>query len=160
MSYFKTHLSVASLASGVAATGMLAAGVVKSDAVILCFLLGIIGGILPDIDSDTSVPLSLTFNILAPVAAFVVMFSQNIGYSLAELLIIWLTTFIIVKYLLFIIFSRFTTHRGMIHSIPAGVIFWFITTILLYRIFSFSDFAAWTAGFFPLFRIYSSSYSG
>lgn len=151
MADFKTHIFVASSLSGLAATSLLVVRMATPREVVLYFLLGSIGGILPDIDSDTSIPVRLTFNFLAPVIAFLIMFTQGSTYSVIELLIIWLTSFLIVKYCIFSFFTHLTVHRGVIHSIPAGVLFWFLTNILFYRVFGFSSFSAWMAGFFVFF---------
>jgi hypothetical protein len=151
MADFKTHIFVASPLSGLAATSLLVAGMATPREVVLYFLLGSIGGILPDIDSDTSVPVRLTFNFLAPVIAFLIMFTQGSDYSVAELLLVWLTSFLLIKYGVFSFFTRLTVHRGVIHSIPAGVLFWLLSNILFYRVFHFSNFTAWMAGFFVFF---------
>lgn len=151
MADFKTHIFVASPLSGLAATSLLVARMATPREVVLYFLLGSIGGILPDIDSDTSIPVRLTFNFLAPVIAFLIMFAQGSAYSVIELLLIWLTSFLIVKYCVFSFFTHLTVHRGVIHSIPGGVLFWFLTNILFYRVFGFSSFNAWMAGFFVFF---------
>jgi len=56
MANFKTHVSVAAALSGVLATGFLAAGVAAPKDVWLYFAMGTVGGVLPDIDADHSIP--------------------------------------------------------------------------------------------------------
>lgn len=148
---FKTHLSVACMVSGLAATSLLVAGIANSKEVVLYFTLGSIGGVLPDVDSDNSVPVKLTFNVLALVVGFLVIFSQRPGCSVAELFLIWLASFILVKYIAFHFFARLTVHRGIIHSIPAAVLGGLLTTIVLNRLYDCSEFTAWMAGFFLFF---------
>ena len=53
MADFKTHLTVASIASSIAATMLFAATVATPQEVLLYFVLGVVGGLLPDIDSDS-----------------------------------------------------------------------------------------------------------
>jgi len=145
---FRTHLSVASRVSGLAATGLLVTGLAQVHEVLLYFIMGVMGGILPDIDADNSVAIRLVFNFLAPVIAFFLVFGQRIGTSLAELLLIWAAVFFMVKYPVFYLFTRLTVHRGIIHSVPAGILFWLLDAILLHRVFHVSNFTAWMAGFF------------
>jgi hypothetical protein len=54
-------------------------------AVIGYFVLGVIGGLLPDIDLPTSVPVRIAFAALAVVAGFLVVFTFGSRYSLVEL---------------------------------------------------------------------------
>jgi hypothetical protein len=42
-------------------------------------------------------------------------------------------------------------HRGLVHSIPAAFLFWFMGTIFLHKVFHLSSFRAWMAGFFIFF---------
>ncbi|GBC63302.1 metal-dependent hydrolase [Desulfonema ishimotonii] len=151
MANFKTHLSVACVASGLVATCLLAGDVARPAETVLCFALGSAGGTLPDIDSDNSVPLRLTFDLLSFFIAFLVMFSQPAGDSVVELLLIWGIAFLSVKYLVFYFFTRLTAHRGIFHSVPAGGVFWFLTTILLHRLFNFPALTAWMGGAFVFF---------
>lgn len=148
MADFKTHITVAFAASGLAATCLLAGGVARPDQVLFYFVLGSVGGVLPDIDADNSIPLKLTFDILSLVIAFGVMFSQRWGHSVIELSLIWLAVFLAVKYLVFSFFIRMTVHRGIIHSIPAGVTFGLMTVILLDQVRGVSSGYAWMGGFF------------
>ncbi len=115
---------------------------------LLYFVLGSVGGVLPDIDADNSIPLRWTFEILSFVIAFVVMFGQHWGNSVVELVLIWLVVFLAVKFLIFSFFIRMTVHRGIIHSIPAGVTFGLMVVILLDRVRGISAGDAWMGGFF------------
>lgn len=148
MADFKTHIFVACPISGLAATSLLVAGMANPQEVVLYFALGCIGSMLPDIDSDRSVPVRLAFSFLAPLIVFFIIFRRGISCSVAEIFIIWLASFVLVKYFVFSFFTRLTVHRGVIHSIPAAVLFWFLSSILFYRVFHFSSFTAWMAGFF------------
>lgn len=169
MADFRIHITAACAVSGLAATCLLAAGAARPDQVLLYFVLGSVGGVLPDIDADNSVPLKLTFDILSFVIAFVVMFSQPWGDSVIELALIWGAAFLAVKYLVFSFFIRMTVHRGVIHSIPAGVTFGLTAVILLDQVRGISAGYAWMGGFFLflgylvhlfLDELYSVDFSG
>lgn len=148
MAEFKTHLTVSSLCSSAAATLLLAASLATPDEVLLFFVMGVVGGLLPDIDSDSSLPVRLLFTFIATVISFLIMFHQRADNSAVELFIIWLVSFLVIKFLFFSMFTRITVHRGIIHSVPASLFFWFLTTIILYHFFSFSKKTVWMAGFF------------
>ena len=148
MADFKTHITAACAGSGLAATCLLAAGAARPDQVLLYFLLGSIGGVLPDIDADNSTALKITFDILSVVIAFVVMFGQRWGSSVLELVLIWVAVFLAVKYLVFSFFIRMTVHRGIIHSIPAGITFGLMAVVLLNQFRGISPGTAWMGGFF------------
>jgi membrane-bound metal-dependent hydrolase YbcI (DUF457 family) len=127
---------------------LLASAMATPQEVLLYFTLGVVGGLLPDIDSDNSVSVRLLFTFIATVISFLVMFKQQADNTLIELFLVWVGSFAFIKFFLFSLFTKVTVHRGIIHSIPASVLFGFITTILLYRIFHFNDFVAWMAGLF------------
>lgn len=148
MADFKTHITAACASSGLAATCLLAAGAARPDQVLLYFVLGSIGGVLPDIDADNSTALKITFDVLSVVIAFVVMFGQRWGSSVLELVLIWVAVFLAVKYLVFSFFIRMTVHRGIIHSIPAGITFGLMAVVLLNQFRGISPGTAWMGGFF------------
>lgn len=145
---FKTHLTVSSFCSSAAATFLLAASLATPDEVLLFFVMGVVGGLLPDIDSDSSLPVRLLFTFIATVISFLIMFNQGADNSAAELFTIWLVSFFVVNFLFFSMFTRITVHRGIIHSVPASFVFWFSSTLILYHFFSFSRQTVWMAGFF------------
>jgi hypothetical protein len=145
---FKTHLTVASIASSIAATMLFAATVASPQEVLLYFVLGVVGGLLPDIDSDASLTVRLLFTFIATVISFLVMFKQRADNTVMELFIIWAVSFIFIKIFIFSLFTKLTVHRGIIHSIPAAVAFGCMAAIGLNRVFHFNDFVSWMAGGF------------
>ncbi len=106
MADFNTHLMGAAAVSGLAATVLVMTGAVPHQAVIGYFVLGVIGGLLPDIDLPTSVPVRIAFATLAVVAGFLVVFTFGSRYSLVELVILWLGCFLLIRYGLFDLFDR------------------------------------------------------
>ena len=150
MANFKTHLSVAAALSGVLATGFLEVGVATPKDVWLYFALGTLGGILPDIDANHSIPGRMLFSFFALVAAFLTLFSRAGagGYSIAELSILWAVTYVVVRYVIFQLFARLSVHRGVFHSLLAAAFFGFLTTSLAYHLFRLSTLGAWMTGLF------------
>lgn len=134
--------------SGVAAIACMKAGVVAAGETPMLFGLGAFGGLLPDIDSDHSVPVRISFNLLAFCLAFAVMFLFVGGYTVVELAVIWLGVFVGVRYLVLELFIACTVHRGVFHSILAAVFFCLVTASLSYNVFHRSGYTAWLYGCF------------
>jgi hypothetical protein len=148
MANFKTHLFAAAGLSGVAAIACMKAGVVASAETPLLLGLGALGGLLPDIDSDHSVPIKISFNLLAFALAFLVMFLFVGRYTVLELAAVWLGVFVAVRYFVLELFVSFTTHRGAIHSLLAGGFFSLCTISLSHHLFSKPYSIAWVYGTF------------
>ena len=85
MADFRTHVAVASTVSGVIAIGGMVAGVATPKEVVLFFCAGSIGGVLPDIDSDHTIPVQILFSFLSVALAFMSVFSKADTYSVVEL---------------------------------------------------------------------------
>ena len=151
MADFKTHLSVAGTLSGALAIACLQTGLAEPKDALLFFTMGTVGGILPDIDSDHSIPVNILFSCLATLAAFFSVFSQIGTYSIVESLLLWLAVFLIVRYLVFALFKRFTVHRGVFHSLLAAVFFCFLSATLLYDVFALPSALAWLSACFIVF---------
>jgi len=127
-------------------------GLANYQEMVLFFLLGTMGSLLPDIDSDNSIPIQVAFTFSSMLAAFSVMFSFIETFkSVAELIVIWLAIFLLFRTVVFALFTRFTTHRGIFHSIPAALFFCFATTIISYQLWQFEPSKAWMCGFFVAF---------
>ncbi|MBK7541853.1 MAG: metal-dependent hydrolase [Candidatus Competibacteraceae bacterium] len=148
MADFNTHLMGAAAVSGLAATVLVMAGAAPHQAVIGYFVLGVIGGLLPDIDLPTSIPVRITFATLAVVAGFLVVFTFGRRYSLAELIALWLGCFLLIRYGLFNLLDRFTVHRGLVHTVPGGIGCGLATTAVAFHVFSASAAHAWLCGAF------------
>ncbi|ALG68834.1 metal-dependent hydrolase [Beggiatoa leptomitoformis] len=148
MANFNTHISVATISSGLLATAYLGAGAVSPQEVMLLWLAGTLGGILPDIDSENSTAIKIIFTTYAIIFSFIVMFSQAPHYSIVELWIIWWLTYLSIRYLFMEIFKDFSVHRGVFHSLIAGLFFWFGTTTLCYHFFFLDALLSWSIGLF------------
>ena len=88
MADFKGHLVGASLVSGIAATALAMGSALPESTILGFFSLGVVGGLLPDIDSDNSIPIRIGFNVLSVIAAFLLVFSFTDQLSLIELLLL------------------------------------------------------------------------
>lgn len=148
MADFKTHLMGAALVSGVMATSMAMVSQSEPKAVIGFFALGVAGGILPDIDSNSSIPIRIAFKLLSAISAFVVVFYFAASLSLIELVLLGAGTYFLVRHGVFSLFTRFTRHRGVIHSIPAALFAGLLSVLIAVELFEAGSVTAWTVGLF------------
>ena len=92
-----------------------------------------IGGMMPDLDSDSGVPVREMFGLGAVVVPFLLLRRlMNLELTFEELLVVIAGIYLFVRYGLSEIFKRITVHRGIFHSIPAMIIAG-LTMFLLYH---------------------------
>lgn len=84
------------------------------------FIAGTIGGLLPDIDSDTSKPLSFLFQLISVLipSIFYGKAARHGGGSLEFLLCYFTISYIVIYYGVCSLIKKLTAHRGILHSIP------------------------------------------
>lgn len=145
---FATHIGVGTVVSGALATITLAADVISQDSLVAVTLAGVLGSVLPDIDLKDSRASRALFSGLAVFFSFCVLFVNADKYSIAELWLIWLGSFVIVRYGAEAAFHRFSYHRGIWHSLLAALFFWFLTTIVFKYLLGRHEGVAWLAGGF------------
>ena len=92
-----------------------------------------IGGMLPDLDSDSGIPVRELFG-LASVIAPLLLFPrvQSYGFTPEQMLVVLAAIYLVVRYGLSELFRRVTVHRGMFHSVPAMIIAG-LAVFLMYR---------------------------
>ena len=148
MANFATHIGVGTVVSGALATITLAADVVAPENLVAVTLSGVLGSILPDIDLKDSRASRALFSGLAVFFSFCVLFVNAPYYSIAELWLLWLGSFVLVRYGGEAAFHRFSYHRGIWHSIAAALFFWFLTACVFYYMLDRHEGVAWLAGGF------------
>jgi hypothetical protein len=148
MASFVTHLYGAALVSGVAALGLHSAGLAGPQVTQTCFCLGVAGGLLPDIDADASKPVRGFFSLLAVAIAFCVAFALVGRLRLLDVTLVWLATFLLVRYGFFEAFARLTVHRGICHSWLAVALAALTTANAAYHLLGVPAWEAWIAGGF------------
>ena len=130
MADFKVHLMGGIAAgAGASAIGHFMAGltILQAGAV---FVVGSVGGLLPDLDSDTGKPLTFLFHLISVlIPSLLFVKAVQIGGDSPEFLICYFTaSYLFINYVVCAIVKRVTVHRGMMHSIPfvfvcAGVVY-------------------------------------
>jgi membrane-bound metal-dependent hydrolase YbcI (DUF457 family) len=150
MANFPTHIVVGTVVAGSLATLTLAADVIAPENLVAVTMAGSLGSVLPDIDLKDSRPSRALFAGLAVFFSFALLFQFAPQLSIAEMWILWLGTLLFVRYGLHTMFHRLTSHRGIWHSLIAGLTCAFATVIIFYYVFARPDGVAWLAGGFLL----------
>jgi hypothetical protein len=82
-----------------------------------------LGGLLPDLDSDSGVPVRELFGIAAAVTPFLLyQHLRDSGLTTEQTLVALGGVYLLIRYGVSRVFKRWTVHRGMFHSIPALLI--------------------------------------
>ena len=150
MANFNTHITVAATASGLMSVLCLQVGLVTQNEAILLAAVGSFGGILPDVDLQRSYPSRIMFSLMATFSAFMMIFSMENNLSVVELWLLGLVVFLVIRFPIWRVFHKYTTHRGSIHSITAAFSATFVTAALAHSWLAYSPFVAWLAASFML----------
>lgn len=123
MADFKTHITTSSvLGAGYAALGAYYG--VKIEAALVAGGLCGVGGMLPDIDSDSGVPVRETMGFAAAVTPMLLVDRfQHLGLNYEQMVLAGGLSYLLVRFGVARLLMRYTVHRGMFHSIPALLIF-------------------------------------
>ena len=90
---------------------------------ILAVGLTAVGGMLPDLDSDSGRPIREVFGLAAAVVPLLLMPRlQKMELTHEGMLLFLIFAYVFVRYGLAWLVSRVSVHRGMFHSIPAMLI--------------------------------------
>ena len=123
MAGFRTHITVSGvlgIAAGAAAVQPLG---FPTDTAILAAGLTAVGGMLPDLDSDSGIPIREMFGLAAVVLPLTLIPRlAHMHVSQEGILAALLFGYLAIRYLGSRVFKYFTVHRGMFHSIPAMLI--------------------------------------
>ncbi len=123
MAGFKMHISVSTLCGigyGVASAKMLGHPI---ETAFLAGALTAIGGMLPDLDSDTGVPVRELSGLAAAVVPLL-LYNRLLSAGLTHeaILAMMVGAYLFIRYGAVALFKRVTVHRGMFHSVPAMLI--------------------------------------
>jgi hypothetical protein len=150
MANYATHIAAGTVVSGALATLTMAADVIGPQSLIAVTLAGVVGSVLPDIDLKDSRAGGILFSGIGVFASFCVLFLCAPHTSIAELWILWLGTLVLVRYGLHALFHRFAVHRGIWHSVLAGLFFACLTVLVFKAVLRLDDGVAWLGGAFML----------
>jgi len=132
MADFKTHISVGSVVGLVLALLSFIAGWATHIYVaIIAFFTTIIGSFMPDLDSDSGLPVTILFwlhGLLAAALTFYFMYENNMALYYA--IPAGIGSFALVHFVIHPLFKKYTQHRGIFHSTPAFLISFFASLLI------------------------------
>ncbi len=137
MASYQVHLTCSTLVG--AAYGSLAIWYWDFDwgTVLVGAGLTAIGGVLPDLDSDSGIPIRELFGLAATVSALILARRVFVSgaFTMEQSLAVMGGVYLFVRYCLSGLFKKLTVHRGMFHSIPAM----FIAGLAIYLMYGSSN---------------------
>jgi len=143
MANFPTHLVGAAVGSTAVAAFLAHMQTVSVPRALLLVGVGTVGGLLPDIDSDHSVPARWVRGVVATALSLMVvarLWSTNPpANALALGACVWVTVYVVFERVV----TRLTVHRGIMHSIPFGLLCTFASAIAAHRLALLPAVEAW-----------------
>ncbi|MFM8274573.1 MAG: metal-dependent hydrolase [Gemmata sp.] len=123
MAGFRTHITVSGVL-GVAYGGIAVQPVgFSTEAGVLAAGVTAVGGMLPDLDSDSGVPVREMFGLIAAVVPMLLIRRMvHAGMSFESICATLLFAYLFIRYFVANVFKLLTVHRGMYHSLPAMLI--------------------------------------
>ncbi len=146
MANFISHVTGAAVVTGVGAVTMQALGFIELNTMMACWMLGIAGGLAPDLDSDDPKALGIIFNIITALVWLLLFAGLIERLSLLEFTIALVVATLFVRVGLFLFFMHATQHRGNFHSIMGGVVLAFMIAAIAGRVVD--GFTAWVLALF------------
>ena len=124
MAGFRTHITVSTLCGlGYGAAAVKPLGFPPETAFLAAGITAV-GGMLPDLDSDSGVPVRELSGLAAAVVPLLLMPRLVAGGMTQEgVLATLVLLYLLIRYGLGFVLRRVSVHRGMFHSIPAMLIF-------------------------------------
>ena len=148
MANFRVHVLGAAIPSALAAGLALAGGLVTPAVAGACFGLGVLGGMLPDIDAERSMPTRIRLGALAVVVAAVVGLALRERLAPALVGLAALGAFVAIRVELRGFTAWLCVHRGLVHSLPFAVLVGALAVQVASRAFHLAATPAWLAGVF------------
>lgn len=167
MANFNTHASVAVSASTIAGITIFLSGI-HIPIVLLLIVLGSIGGILPDIDSENSTSKDIVYSILSIMISITILFTSINKLGLILSLVISVIAFTVIKKIGSKLMSIISRHRGIIHSVPMAL-FLGISSFLTINLCIKDMYISWLCSSFLVFgflihlildEVYAVDFSG
>jgi membrane-bound metal-dependent hydrolase YbcI (DUF457 family) len=122
MASFKSHISFGAITAIFVISWMVYVSLISMAHAPFFFILTIVSSMLPDLDSDTGIPVRILFSVLAFIGVTGV-FLTNSGSAeffwkdkVTDSFLVFLTIYFGIRGL----FKFLTVHRGIFHSIPAA----------------------------------------
>lgn len=136
MADFQTHITTSTIIGlGYGIAGYFGMGLPVQTCALAAGLCGA-SGMLPDLDSDSGVPVRETTTLAAAIAPMLMMERfGRLGWSHETMTVAGGAMYLVIRFGVAEIFKRYTVHRGMWHSLPAAA----VAGLLAYLVCSCDD---------------------
>ena len=151
MASFEQHVNTALIGTGILVVPLHTSGLLDIKESLIVLLMGVIGGVLPDLDSDNSKPIQIVFKMCSIMLPLIILLLSPIKISVLYTLAIWVGSAIFLHFTIFRTFLHLTTHRGIIHTIPMGFLFAQVTTLIFLELLHKELYFSLLSGFFLFF---------
>jgi hypothetical protein len=123
MAGFKTHIATSTvLGIGYGATAHVGYGVPAGPCLLAAGLCSV-SGMLPDLDSDNSVPVRETLAFAGAAVPMLVLNRFQDTWTTDALVLTAAILYVLIRFGFGAFLKSYTRHRGMFHSLPAAIIF-------------------------------------
>jgi len=146
MANYKTHLNFSGIISLVVSLIFYSINLINLEEAVISFALGAIGGFLPDIDLSYSKAIKNILNILFFLIAIITIKNTIHTHNMAEVITYIGIIYIVLYYPILEIFQKYTSHRGLFHSIPVALICAMITIIISNKVFKYNYISSYVNG--------------
>ncbi len=121
MADFKTHITASTIVGiGYGYWGVTSQSMTLESGILAGGLCAV-SGMLPDLDSDSGIPLRETSMFAAAVVPMLMLERfRDLQLSHESMALAAMLIYVAIRFVVFEFFKRFTVHRGMWHSIPAA----------------------------------------
>jgi membrane-bound metal-dependent hydrolase YbcI (DUF457 family) len=121
MADFRTHITTSCiLGAGYGAAGYYYLHQTPTTSALAAGLCGV-AGMLPDLDSDSGVPVRETMSFAAALVPMLMIERwQSLGLGHESIALAGVITYVVIRFGIANLFKHYTVHRGMWHSIPAA----------------------------------------
>ena len=121
MADFRTHITTSCvLGVGYGVAGLYYLHLPPTTCALAAGLCGL-SGMLPDLDSDSGIPVRETLGFVAAMVPMLMIERwQSLGLSHESMAVAGILTYLMIRFGIGGLFKRYTVHRGMWHSIPAA----------------------------------------
>ena len=148
MASFAQHVNTAVVISGIAIAPLYGSSLIDINQALTLLFFGLIGGVLPDIDLENSKPIQITSSILSifiPLLAILILLES---LSISKMLLIWCVSALLLHFVIFKILLNMTAHRGIIHSVPMGVLLGYSLSLVFQHILLYEQLFSLLCGLF------------
>lgn len=121
MADFNTHVFGAAVVVSFGATCAIKLLSLPMSEGLMLMIVGMVGGILPDVDLKRSQPSRALFSALGIFMALAWLFANLKNFTALELWFGAVFVYLIVRFPLWRFFDTMTTHRGVLHSLTAAL---------------------------------------